>query len=296
MTQSERGGARDEGAMARDEGAMKRDEGAISIDTKVALVTGGGRGIGRDIAHGLASAGAAVAVLARSGDEVADVAAAIERDGGRALAVTADVTDRDAVERATERIEHTLGPIDLLVNNAGVRGTRGDFWQNSPDDWWRVVEINLRGPAVCARAVLPGMVERGRGRIINVASDVATRTTTRNLDYACSKAGLLRLTDCLAASVKKHGVSVFAISPGMVRTSMTEAYWGPDAGARRLPDTVWTAPEQVVSFVLALASGRADALSGRYLHVRQGSLEEQLAAAEDIVRNDLLVLRLRPAP
>jgi len=282
--------------MTQSERNSTHDEPAVTIDAKVALVTGGGRGIGRDIAHGLAFAGAAVAVLARSTSEVDEVAAAIEREGGRALAVTADVTDYLAVERAVARIEKTLGPIDLLINNAGVGGTRGAFWDVAPDEWWRVVEINLRGPASCARAVLPGMIERRRGRIINVASDVATRTTTRNLDYACSKAALLRLTDCLAASVKEHGVSVFALSPGMVRTRMTEAYWGPDAGVRRLPDMAWTPPEQVVTFVLGLASGRADALSGRYLHVRQGTLGERIAKTEDIVRDDLLILGLRTSP
>ena len=137
---------------------------------QVAIVTGGGRGLGRTFAHALAAAGAAVAVVARSSDELAEVVASIRELGRRATAITGDVTDRQAVEHVVHETERQLGPVDLLVNNAAILRTPGPLWEVDPDEWWRTMEVNVRGPFLCARAVLPGMIERGRGRIINVAS------------------------------------------------------------------------------------------------------------------------------
>ena len=135
------------------------------LEGQVALVTGGGRGIGRLIARELADAGMRVAVAARSKDQVEETAQEI---GG--LAVTADVSKQEDVEAMIATVERELGPIDLLVNNAGVGLSRTLPWEEDPADWWHVFEINVLGAYLCSRAVLPGMVERGRGRIVNTGS------------------------------------------------------------------------------------------------------------------------------
>jgi NAD(P)-dependent dehydrogenase (short-subunit alcohol dehydrogenase family) len=279
---------------------MTRDP--IDLTGQVALVTGGGRGIGRACAASLARAGAAVAVLARSADQVAEAVAEIARAGGRALACRADVTDRAAVEAAVAGVERTLGPLDVLVNNAGVAGPIGPLAESDPDEWWRCVEVHLRGPLLCSRAVLPGMLARGRGRIINVASGAGTQAIPHLSAYVTSKAALIRLTENLAAEVREAGVSVFAIQPGTVRTAMAEAVLSSEEARRWLP---WFAemfaqgqalpPEEAGRLVVFLASGRADALSGRFLAV--GWDNEGLARrGAEIAGTDALTLRLVPPP
>ena len=182
----------------------------VDLSGQVALVTGGGRGLGPVIARELAAAGAAVAVMARSENELANTVATIVAAGGRAIAVRADVTDRAAVDAAVQEAERGLGPVDLLVNNAAQARALGEVWQVDPEEWWRDVEVNVRGPFLCARAVLPGMVTRQRGRIINVTSGAGARPGPGMSGYAVSKAGLMRLSDSLAAEVAGSGVSVFS--------------------------------------------------------------------------------------
>ena len=133
--------------------------------SKVAMVTGGGRGLGRAFAEALAAAGHAVGVIARSQAELDETVARIERAGGTVSAFIADVTDSAAVDRAVDGIERALGPIDLLVNNAGVLGPLGPFAGSDPVDWWRTLEVNLYGQILCAHRVLPGMIGRRGGRI-----------------------------------------------------------------------------------------------------------------------------------
>src|SRR5262245_52379516 len=128
---------------------------------QVAIVTGGGRGIGKAIALGLAKAGCSVAVVARAHDQLAETVKQVTQPGSRAISVTADDSDPDAVQKMVLEVEETLGSVDLLVNNAGLAGPIGPTWETAPDDWWRCLEVNLRGPMLCSRAVLPGMITRG---------------------------------------------------------------------------------------------------------------------------------------
>lgn len=176
---------------------------------QVGLVTGSGRGIGADVARELASVAMRVAVTGRTRESVDAVAGQI---GG--LALVGDVSRRDNVEGWVAETEHRLGPIDLLVNNAAVAGAPEPFWQHDPDEWWHVFEVNVLGPYLCCHAVLPGMVERRRGRIVNVTSGAAFVRTlppnARDTSYPPSKAALTRFTEVLAAQVAEYGVFVFA--------------------------------------------------------------------------------------
>ena len=184
---------------------------------QVAVVTGAGRGLGRAYATTLAREGATVALVARTATEIEDAAAEIVRDGGVARAFPADVTTPGALAPVIE----ALGPVDLLVNNAGLRGPIGPFWDADPTEYWRAIEVNLHGPILCTRAVLPGMIARRRGRIINLASGAAAMSIAYFSAYCAAKTALVRLTETLAIEARPHGVTVFAVTPGSVRTSMT---------------------------------------------------------------------------
>jgi NAD(P)-dependent dehydrogenase (short-subunit alcohol dehydrogenase family) len=142
-----------------------------TLSGQVAIVTGGGRGIGRLVAEALAGAGAAVAVTARSEDELTETVTSITRSRGTALALPGDVSDPRAATRALREVERQLGPVDLLVNNAGISGPIGPVWEVDADEWWRTFEVNLEGVFLFAHAVLPGMVARRRGRVVNMSSN-----------------------------------------------------------------------------------------------------------------------------
>jgi NAD(P)-dependent dehydrogenase (short-subunit alcohol dehydrogenase family) len=269
------------------------------LSGQVAVVTGGGRGLGCAFATALASAGAAVAILARSADQLAAAAEAIEATGGCVLAIPADVTDARAVAAAQEEIERRLGPVDLLVNNAGVARPVGPLWEADPEEWWRNVEINLRGPLLTCRTFLPGMIARRRGRIVNVASGSGISAIPYFSAYVTGKTALIRLTEVLAAELRGRGVAVFSIEPGTVRTAMAEDVMRSEDGRRWLPwlqrifdEGLDVTPEHAAEMVLLLTSGRADRLSGRFLH-RLDDLEAILAEADEIAASDLLTLRLR---
>ena len=250
----------------------------------VALVTGGGRGIGASIARELAEAGMQVAVTGRTREQVEAIAD--ELDG---LALVGDVTRRDDVEAWVERTEQELGPIDLLVANAGISGSGRPFLEESPEEWWRVFEVNVLGAYLCCRFVGGRMADRGQGRIVNVGSGgsylpITNPTVALGTSYGPSKAALGRLTEILAAALGQHGVHVFLISPGLVRTAMTE----------RMGDNApWTPPELAPKLVRVLASGRADGLAGRYLHAEHDDIEDLIARADEIAASDLNAIRLR---
>jgi NAD(P)-dependent dehydrogenase (short-subunit alcohol dehydrogenase family) len=250
----------------------------------VALVTGGGRGIGASIARELAEAGKRVAVTARTAEQVDAVADEI---GG--LALVGDVSRRDDVEGWIERTESALGPIDLLVCNAGIGPSRKPFLEEAPEEWWRVFEINVLGPYLCCRLLAPRMAVHGGGRIINVGSGgsylpITNPTISTSTSYGPSKAALGRFSESLAAVLGPHGIHVFLISPGLVRTEMTEQF-GDDAP--------WTPPELAPRLVRVLASGRADALAGRYLHAEHDDVEGLIRRSDEIVESDLNAIRLR---
>ena len=247
------------------------------LDRHVALVTGGGRGIGANIARELAQAGARVAVAARTRSQVAAVAEDI--DG---LAVELDVADEDAVARAVDEVERELGPLDLLVANAGIGGPEGHTWDVAPDEWWRVFEVNVLGVHLCCRAVIPRMLERGRGRIVITGSGAAYLPGARSTAYPASKAAVFRYAETLANELAGR-LPIFVFSPGLVQTQMTGFH----------DDAPWTPPELAPRLVRVLASGRADDLAGRYLHAEHDDIEDLIDRSDEIRGKDLNAIRLR---
>ncbi len=266
---------------------------------RVAVVTGGGRGVGRAIADALADAGAAVAVLARTENEITLAATEIERRRGRrALAVAVDVTNERGIRAAVDQVERALGPIDVLVNNAGTCNALGSLWEVDPDEWWRDVEVNLRGTFLTTWAILPGMLDRDSGRIINVSSYAAIRPDPYRSAYASAKLAILRLTDSLAAELAGSHVVAFAMTPGTVRSAMTEQLaqaareheWPVDWSTR--PTEAWVPPERAAELAVFLASGRGDALAGRFLHALD-DVPELVRQADTILQRDLYAVRLQ---
>jgi 3-oxoacyl-[acyl-carrier protein] reductase len=241
-----------------------------------ALVTGGGRGIGANVARALSSAGMEVWVTGRTAEQVETVAAEI---GGHAL--VGDVTRREDVEAWMQEAE----PLDLLVANAGT-GTHHDYeeWEFDLDAWWWTFEVNVLGVHLSCRAAIPGMLERGAGRIVIVGSGASYLPGASDTAYTSSKAAVCRYGETLANALRDR-IPVFVISPGLVRTAMTDGHFADDAP--------WTPPECAPRLVLALASGDFDALAGRYLHAQHDPPEALRGRIDGIVADDLNAIRLR---
>lgn len=245
-----------------------------SLEGQVALVTGGGRGIGASIARELSEAGMDVWISGRTTDQVEATAAEI---GGHPL--VGDVSRRDHVERWVRE----TAPIDLLVANAGG-GNRGISWELDPDEWWRVFEVNVLGVHLSCSAVIPGMLERGRGRIVITGSGAAYLPGATETGYTSSKAAVCRYGETLANALRNR-IPVFVMSPGLVRTAVTEDAFDDDAP--------WTPTECAPRLVHALATGRFDALAGRYLHAEHDPPETLPGRIDEILADDLNAIRLR---
>jgi NAD(P)-dependent dehydrogenase (short-subunit alcohol dehydrogenase family) len=232
-----------------------------------------------------------VAVTGRSADALDDVV----RSGEAALALPGDATDRAAVSEAVRRTADELGPVELLVANAGSFAAGGRLWETEPDLWWRDVEVNLRGPALALHAVLPAMVERGSGRVVVLGSGMGVVPTAGASAYATSKAAVLRLVDTVAAELAGTGVLLLAVSPGMVRTDMTSGF--PEGFLQVRPELrdpapdAWREAGAFTGLLLRIAAGELDPLHGRFVHVRDDVDELLAAAAGDPAAG---TLRLRP--
>jgi NAD(P)-dependent dehydrogenase (short-subunit alcohol dehydrogenase family) len=251
----------------------------------------------------LATAGAAVAVAARSAEGVRETTRLIQECGGQARAYELDVTNSAAVEQIVATIERDLGPIDLLVNNAGVMAPMGPDWVVKQADWWQTFEINVLGAFLCAQAVLPSMIARGQGRIINVSSPAAQGAGGYASAYYASKAALTNWSASLALAAQAHGISVFAYAPGFVRTAMTEFLahapavhqWYGDVFQKIFDEGRETPLARTVAVFMVLASGQADTLSGRHI-ADTDDPEQLLRHSEQIRQQNLYVLRLHTLP
>jgi 5-hydroxydodecatetraenal polyketide synthase CpkA len=226
--------------------------------------------------------------------------------GGDGTTFVADVTDERAVAGAQREIEASLGSVDVLVNNAGIGGPTGEMWEVDPGEWWRTVEVNLLGTFICSRAVLPAMVKRRRGRIVNVVSNAGAHRWPYFTAYAVSKAAAIKLTESLAAETRAHGVAVFAAHPGLVRAGLTDAALGerpplPEGSLaeriqswfeRELAEGRSVSAEEAAAFVVDLASGRADSLSGRYIAI-EDDLDALIQRADEVERDNLQALKVQ---
>lgn len=267
---------------------MSRD---VDLTGTTALVTGGGRGIGRALVEGLAARGAAVGLCARSAEQVGDVEAAVRTAGGTCVGVPGDVTVAADVDRVVTTVTGRLGPVDLVVCGAGaVDPEETDPWRADLDAWWRVVEVNLLGTQRVLQAVVPAMIERGGVRVVSLTSGMALRDVPEYSAYSVSKTALLRLSGTYTEAGRDHGVLVFDVAPGVVRTAMT-------GGMPVMADrSEWTDPALVVDLVAAIASGALDHLSGRYLRAGLDDIDELCGELGDRLAADAGARRLALRP
>ena len=233
------------------------------LEGRIGVVTGAGRGIGREIASALAAEGMSLLLLARTGSQVRALADELTSSyGAKMLPAAVDVADPQAVDRVVLHAEQHLGTVDLLVNNAAVIESREvPFWEADPAEMWRVVETNLRGPMLLTRALLPPMVQRGHGHVVNITSRARAATATGTYTgYAVSKRALSVLTQSLAGPLAGTGVVVLDVLPGLVRTQMTESMpvWATG-------DPQWDDVTATANVVTDVARGRYDDRSGDVL-------------------------------
>jgi NAD(P)-dependent dehydrogenase (short-subunit alcohol dehydrogenase family) len=274
----------------------------LKLSGQVCVVTGAGRGIGRGIAQEQARGGGRVALLGR-GPEVESVAADINSSGGEAIAYRADILDTARLAEVMAAIERDLGPIDLLTNNAASFYAIGPIWEVDPDAWWRDIELNVRGTFNCCRAVLPLMLARRSGRLINLTGGGTGTSFPYGSGYGAGKAGVLRFTESVSDTLKDTGVRMFAMDPGLVRTSMTEFQMSDVAGQKYLggirelfANAIDVPPSLPGRLTVEIGSGRFDRLAGRMLFAARGDHSLSDREVDEILDRDLRSLRVNGTP
>lgn len=273
----------------------------MELRDSVALVTGSARGIGRVIAQALIDQGAKVALIDVLEDELQATAKAMQDQGATVLPLKTDITDPAQVDAMANQVESQLGPVDILVNNAGTFSVIDPVWEADPQRWFRDINVNLFGSFLMCRAVVKGMVERQQGYVFNMVSSGGVGDPHHyRSSYASSKAGLMRLTEGLAKEVVDYGIKVFAIAPPAVLTDMTRFIMDDPGGKKWRPDFKKIfedhkdfPPEVVSDMILELLSGKADALSGRFIMPHRHNLDDLVAETDDIIERDLWTLRIR---
>jgi NAD(P)-dependent dehydrogenase (short-subunit alcohol dehydrogenase family) len=244
----------------------------MKLQGKVAVVTGGGRGIGEAVALALAREGASLTVASRTPTELDQVVSRIKGLGGEAQMVPTDVSDRDGVLQLVDAALTVYGQIDILVNAAGVYGPIGPAWEVSVDEWVRAMQVNLFGTFMCCHAVLPHMIERQQGKIVNFSGGGATSPLPRFTAYGVSKAAVVRLTETLAKEVSEYNIQINAIAPGAVDTRLQDGVLRAGGAAGDLLDRIrklretgegGVPRELPAELAVFLASDESDGLTGK---------------------------------
>ena len=247
--------------------------GRFSLDGRVALVTGTSRGLGRAIALALAEAGAAVACTARGRDQAAKTAEAVTGAGGRAVALALDVTRGDEITGAVAEAARALGPVDVLVNNAGLTLDKKSV-EVTDEEWDLLIATNLTAMFRLARAVAPGMMERGRGKIINIGSMYGRLGVPRYAAYCATKAGVEGLTRALAAEWSRHGIQVNCLAPGYMNTDIPKVALADDKTRQlflsKVPARRIGEPEETGALAVYLASAASDFMTGQTVYLDGG--------------------------
>jgi 2-hydroxycyclohexanecarboxyl-CoA dehydrogenase len=247
----------------------------VSAPERVAVVTGGGSGIGLAVAERLAADGLAVAILDRDGAAAESAAAKITAAGGTALGLTADVTDRAAIDTALAATGEGLGVPTVLVTSAGLDGF-DPFLSITPEKWQRLLDVNLTGTFNMCQAVVPGMIEAGWGRIVTISSSSAQSGAVRMAHYVASKGGVIGLTKALALELAPHGITVNAIPPGLIDTPMARRAEGAggigkiDKIAARIPVGRAGTPDDIAAVCAFLCSEEAGYITGQVIGVNGG--------------------------
>jgi NAD(P)-dependent dehydrogenase (short-subunit alcohol dehydrogenase family) len=269
---------------------------------QVAVVTGGGLGIGRGISQELARAGAHVVVVGRRVQNVTQTAQAIREAGGAASTRVADVTEPEQVAALVAETVANHGKLDLLVNNAGRFFSIAPVWESEPENWWQDVTVNLFGSYLCCRAAAKQMIRQRSGKIINLGGGGSLAAFTYASGYGTSKAALVRFSETLHQEIKEYGVNVYAISPGLVRTEMTQFQLDSPEGQQWLPRIGQSfaegrdvPPTEAGKLCVFLASSAGDRLGGRFLQVRD-EYRQIAERADEVVERDLYVLRRAELP
>jgi len=271
----------------------------MKLKGKVAIVTGAGRGIGRAIALAFAEEGANLVLASRTFEEVDETARMARGLGVQGYPAKADVSRRDDVESIVRLAIEKLGRIDILVNNAGILGPIGPLPQNDPDSWVDTVRINLIGPFLCCRAVLPFMIKERKGKIVNLSGGGATSPRPFFSAYAASKAAVIRLTETLAEETREFNIQVNAIAPGAVNTRLMDQVIaaGNLAGSREMEavkkqrEAGGAAPEKAASLAVFLASDESDGLSGKLISAVWDDWMSLRGRIPEVMASDLFTLR-----
>ena len=245
----------------------------IDLSGKVALVTGGSRGIGRAISLALAKAGALVALSYKNKRELAKIVErSINDTGGKALALKMVLEDRNSIINAVAEVKRRLGHIDILVNNAAISQEK-PFDTITDTDWDYMLAVNLRGPFACCQSVLPDMIANGFGRIINITSIGGQWGGFNQVHYAAAKAGLISLTRSLSRIYSSAGITTNAVAPGLVASDMSANELNTDAGkdkVRNIPMGRIASAEEIASVVVFLSSDAASYITGQTINVNGG--------------------------
>ena len=272
----------------------------MKLDGRVAVITGAGRGIGRAIALAYAREGAKLALAARSESELREAVSAVSELGAEAVAVPTDVTSPDDTERLAGRVAQRFGRIDVLVNNAGISGPIGSLQDNDVADWVNTVSVNLTGTFLVCRAVIPVMLAQSAGKIINLSGAGATNAWSNMSAYCSSKAAVVRLTEVLAQELDGKGITVNALGPGSVHTSMWDRMTeqAADAGADfihelglRVTSGGGASIDECAELAVWLASDESGALTGRLISAATDDFRGLPPRIAEIMAGDAYTLR-----